>query len=662
MAATPGVLYIGGFHVQGGNPGLNATADGLLQSTLRSLLDRDVLRITPDHATTGAPTAGSLSCWPWYDGNAGSTTYVVASSTTTTATVSPSPGWTVNAFAGRVMTVCNTAPINGVGFAQRITITSNTADTVTFGATTAPTVGATFFIGIGRFNDYHPIAGWLDLSEVGNPSTRGGSSYQTSGLGVGPDATLVRRLLEDVYDEAPYFHLWKFGTSNTVNTGWADSPNDAARAGFLAELVRVDAAATARGNTIDWAYAIIDLSMADLVAAGSNPLLILTYEDRLREMIAWLRSAAVTDNPDLGIVLVNHRSDMWSTTAAGGAPFFRAMHVSIAADTDHVAIVDMEGARIGVQVGVADTPATEVKYYAQAEYFRMGDLISEAIERLRLGTPATPSGGFPVYLSFGDSIFVGEATAAWVLASNSTAISGPTVGSLLRPSNQKVWNRQTGVLETFLPGTNSNTSGSVSAFSGPLLSIMAELSELHPGGFAVVHRASYSSALATEALAYDGSIGGRWIKAADEHYTELQADYAACVQYVNEVLGKQVDLKGMFVSLGHNDQTVAGGGAAFAAALQAFCNDLWADFPTRTSGRKAPIIWRRPQDDAAGVNASRMAELRAGLAAMAALENQFRATDVDGLERDRDDNLHEAPRTSVTTGERMVADLLRVAI
>ena len=42
-------------------------------------------------------------------------------------------------------------------------------------------------------------------------------------------------------------------------------------------------------------------------------------------MIAWLRSAAVTDNADLQIVLVNHRSDMWSTTAAGGAPFFRAI-------------------------------------------------------------------------------------------------------------------------------------------------------------------------------------------------------------------------------------------------------------------------------------------------------------------------------------------------
>lgn len=658
MATVPGILLIGDYPIQGvgiGEVGLNAVCDSLLGTRLSDLCDRKVMRITPDDPSTGAPTAASLSFWPWFDALASDTDYTVASSSTTTATVSPSPGWTVNQWALRAATFRNTFPIPGVGFAQRVQVLSNTADTITFAPTTAPTVGGTFFLGEGRFDDYHPAAGFLVLSEIGVPSFRGGSSYQNFGNGVGPDATLVRELWEHVYDEAPYFHLWKYADTGTVNTGWADAPNDASRAAMLAMKTRVDAAATARGNTIAWEFAVIDFSTRDIDSASGTPTFVLTYEARLREMIAWLKGGAVLNNSSLGIILVSHRGDFFGTSSAGAAPFMRAAHRNIAADTPHVAIVDLEGVEIGN--GAGDLPSDEVTMISQAATLEYGREIRRAIQRLQLGTPDTPAGGLPTYLLFGDSITTGPATAAWVAASASPAISGPNPPSLVRPSNQLIWNSGTGVLEVYEPGANSNTSGSVTATSGPDLSVMAALGELHPDGFALIKRGASGSGLAVSLGVYSGGEGGRWSKAADEHYPELQALFAACCQYVNETMSKQVDLRGAFISLGHNDHVVADGGEAFADELPGFYDDLQRDFGTRTNGDEFPVIWRRPQDDAAGVVPAQMRLVREALQRQQRRKTGLRFIDVDDLERDRTDNLHETPDSAVEHGYRLVRKL-----
>lgn len=659
MATVPGILYIADYHGTGGPLWLDTNVDGLNFGKSEYLLDRRLNRFLPDNETTGVPNASTISCWPYYDLTAGPTYYLVASSTTTSATVSPSPGWTTDEWVGRQMTLLNTAPIPGVGIARRLVVTSNTADTVSFATTTAPTVGQAFRLGLGRFNDYHPSAGKLHLSEVGQVSFRGGSSPMTGGVGLGPDATLLRKLYETIYSESPYYHFWKWGTTNKVYDGWADSPNNAARASFLAEMVRVDNAATERGNTISWEWCIIDLSGLDIVAAAGNPLIALLYKTRLLEMIAWIRSSAVTDNADLKIILVNHRDDLWSTTAPSGTPFFNSVHRELAAEEDNVGIVDMAEIPVGQQVGSSDTPATEAKYYSQAGYLEYGERVATAMLNMSLGIPDAADGGFPVYVLLGDSIGVGPILITWTNACANPKLSGPTTGSLLRPSNQLIWNRGTSELEVYLPHTNSNTSGTVSATAGPELSIMAELGILHPEGFALVKRAANGSGLAA-AVAYnsgDGS-GGRWAKSADEHYPELQADFAAALQYINEVLGKQADMRGMFVSLGHNDQGQTDGGEDFAAALPQFCRDVWADFTTRTSGANFPITWRRPQDEATGVVDAQMALVRAALQTQKDLETQFDWIDVDDLERDKDDDLHESADSSVEHGFRAVANLM----
>jgi len=657
MAAVPGVLLIGDFSIQGGGT-LRAVLENIAepQTRLGYLGDRTVMRIVPDDPTTGEPTGAFR---PWYDWAAGNATYTVGTSSATTITVSPSPTWTANEFAGRLITVVNSTPVPGLGYQRRMVCVSNTADTLTFASGTVPTVGNIFFIGIGRMRDYHAAAGWITIGELSSFlfSTRGGSSAMANGQGVGCDATLVRELTTRIYPTAPWCYVCKYANVAAIGTSWADAPNNAARAPFLAELARMDAAATADGgNTIAWDVAVIDMTNSELSAWGLDPALALVYKTRFGQFAAWLRTTL--NNPDLLIVVINHRDDVTNA----GAPFIRGYHREMARDEQNLVLVDMQGAKPGV---ATDTPSATILWYAQEEYFRMGKLIADRVELHKQGVAGIVSNGLPLYLMLGDSIAIGEIESGWTANANSRDLSGPNPPSLLRPANQIIWNRGTGVGETYLPHTNSNTSGSATGtpFAGPELSIMAELGARHPDGFILVKRGSYSSTLAAGGLAYDGVTGngGRWTKTANEHYPELLADFQQAVQWVNAIEGKQVDVRGAFVILGHNDQAATGGDVAFEAALGNFCRDLWDDFSTRTDGHKFPILWRQPMTGVVGENVARMAAVRAALQAQADAEPQFGLVDVDGLEVDRVDGLHETPETAVTTGRRMVAALrLRV--
>lgn len=658
MAIVPGILLTGGRHIQGGDPGLAASWDSLAQTTLSYLRDRTVLRITPDNASTGAPTASALDCYPWYDGNANDDLLVVTASSTTSATCTQggvSPGWTTDEWVGRTATFLNLTPFAGIGFQRRAVVTANTANVLTFAAGTAPAVGAIAFVGKGRFRDYHPVSGWINATGDGSISLRGGSAWQANGLGVGYDAGLIRHLFEGAYKESPYFHCWKYASIGPIITHWGDSPYDAGKAPMLLEYARVTAAATALGNTIDWQVAVIDYFEEDLQQAIASPFTILTYETRLREFMAWLTTTFGVEK----FVLINHRSDTRALTAAGGAPWLRAAHVAIARDTANVGIVDFEGEDPGI---AGDHGSADIKFLSLPAYIKGGKTIGAMIQRLNAGVSvAETNGGFPVYIYLGDSTAVGQATSAWTLALGSERISGPTVGSLVRPTNQKIWNRVANDLQTYTPHTNSNTSGSVTATAAHDLSIMAALGELHPNGFALVKRGSNSSALATELSTYSAGSGGRWMKSANQHYPELQADFADCVAYINETLGMQADMRGAFITLGTNDQSAIGG-AAFAAALPGFCEDIWTDFGTRTGGEKFPISWRLPQTGIAPEIPAELALVQGALLDLEAAESQLVVVNVDDLERDRSDNLHETPESAVVCGDRMVTKLRTRAI
>lgn len=662
MATVPGILVLGDSSVQGGVAGLRAEwtdVTSVTDNRLSHLLNRRVYRITPDNASTGAPTAASLSCWPWYDGNACSTFYVVTASTTTTAqvTIYPSGAPNLPSYAGRVLTVLNTSPVPTVGFAQRLAITSNTTDTFTFPATTAPTVGSICFPGQGRFTDYHPVAGFLNLTyEVGTPSSRGGSSWQALGLGVGLDATMVRDLLEDAYPTSPYCAVVKYASANGIVGHWGDSPNDGMRTVFLTEKTRIDAAATAHSNTIAWKHVVIDFTVADILHAISTPADILLYKTQLQQFIAWLRSSSFANNSTLCVHLVQHREDLYALTGTGAVTWIRQQHAEIARADSYVRLVEMNDAEPGV---AGNAPGAEVVAYSQRSYFDMGSRVAQSIQRVNDGVATTSAAGFPVYVFIGDSICTGPATSDWITALASERYCGPD-GDLIRPANQLIYNRGTSSGEVYNACTNSNTSGSVVATAGSELELMAALGDLHPNGFLLVKRGANGSSLATQLGAYSSGAYGRWQKGANEQYQELLDDVAGACDWVN-AQGYQADLRAVFVSLGQNDQAAGDdsgtAGAAFAAALPEFCADLWDDLSTRTSGDLLPIIWRRPQATTAGAHAVEIAAIRDAIEQLAVDNPRFFWTDVDDLETNATDGIHETPDACIESGRRYAARL-----
>lgn len=715
MATVPGVFLFGDYEMNGGQPGLSAgyapdplaasLGAGLPLTPLSAILDRELLQITPC-ATNGTPNAGTISCWPWYDGAAddfanllvvtgAGPTGNLATSATFTLIGGASPGWTVNEWAGsnpRLVSFCNKnsgevppGPMFpssvGVTYARRAVITANTANTVTYATGTAPLTGCYAFVGRGRFRDYHPAAGHLDTSELSGPgltpSMRGGSTWYSGGQGVGPDATLVRRLFEDVYDSAPYFHLWKFATTGALTTNWGDSPRNASRSTLTSELTRVTAAATAVGNTIDWKHIVIDMMIVDAIyGATSLPNaanLVAYYKQSLTEFVAWLRSASVFNAPNATVHICLGSTGLYTVTDLGAGAGAGSVAISLmrdysrefAREDGNARTIDKQGFKLGTGIAVpAEDPNTNADDHALCEYFRLGELMSESIRRANLSIVTEPSQGFPVYLLIGDSIAAGPATEAWVLASNSERISGPTPGNTIRPSNQKIWNRGGITLEVYEPGTNSNTSGTISAASGPELSLMAQLGDLHPDGFALVKRGSNGSTLGPNTTPYNSGTGayGSWLPGEAEHYPEMLADLAACFQYVNETEEKQVDFRGAFVILGTNDGTISGGGDTFEEELEGFCEALWEDVQTRTSGPRFPIVWRKPQLGATGGIAAELTTIRRALDRFALRQDQFRVVDVDDLERDRSDNIHETPDSAVEDGDRLYAALERIAL
>jgi len=673
---VPGVFYVGDAHVQGGATGvagINAVVKEDLDnltlgisatptSNLVYLADKKVMQVTPQSISTGASMSVASGAHIWYDYAAMSgVPFRVASATTTKVTL-PAAEAISGIHAGKLLSFINNDNLlfSGVFFDQRVVCTGNTDQVFFYNAVTnAPTVAQSFWAGEGLFTDYHPAAGYLLTSElIGGIAKRGGSSPQQGGHGVGADATMVPDFFNKVWNTAPYFHFYKYATTVGITAGWSDAA-PSARASLLTELDRVTVAAAERGNTIKWEVAIIDFSMTDLSTGGVGALF--TYRTDLEEMIAWLRSASGLNNPDLKIILINHRSDMWATTGSLGgvlgAPLYRGYHRVVAGADPNVSIVDMEGKRVGAP---NDGVTAEHKFYSQSEYFWMGEEIVRTYQRMALGTPDDQTGGFPLYMYFGDSIATGEILESWTLNSNSPDLSGENPPSLLRSSNQLIYNRGSSVLEIYKPHTNSNTSGSGSSTASSEISIFAELSRKHPNGFGIIKRGSGGSALYGSFAPFSGitglEVGGTWLSANNEHYPELQNDYAGCLSYINSTLGKQADLRGIFVSLGHND-AASGYGSEFASSLITFCNDIQNDFNTRTDGTLCPIIWRRPQVGAGGVDINEIAYVRGAIESLSNSQYWFKYVDCDDLERDNVDNLHETPETAVVVGRRMVAAL-----
>jgi hypothetical protein len=662
MATRPGILIFGGGDVQGGLTG-NAPAALVTPSTLTPLSEfysLDLLRVTPDNGTTGASQSAALSWWPWFD-DQGGTVYVVASgATSTTVQVTPDPSWTVDEWAG--FTVTNSLPSPGFGFENhKIAVISNTPDTITVASwTTTPTAATGLHFNKGTFEDYHPVGAWRTVTELAAPAYRGGASTAQLNVGVGYDAGLVRELYENVFTADPYFVMAKFATLDTA-VDYASAGSE--RTAFETWLTKVEAAFAVRYplDTLVWKYVIDSLAPNDvndwIVNTGTAAARITSYLADVQARMAWLRGASVLDNSTCRFLFLNHDHSIRGVDLPAGIPWTASQHTAAAGADANVRTVEFDGrgfANHGPGASLQQ-PSEDRRHYSPHVYFdEAPPIIRKAIELWEDGNAPNVDGAIPVYVLIGDSIEV----ATNLTTTYTTALGSSTLTTTVRDTRQKIWNRASGAVETYRAHYNSLTSGTAqaapTALAGPEFSLTHELMKRHPDtGFVIIKRASNSSALVANATAYSSGTGGRWSKsyAATEHYDEMRADIENAIQSVNVTLDKQAELMAFIVGLGTNDAAVAGGGALFAAELPVFCTNLRDDFGTHVTGKDTPIVWRMPQLGASTAINVEMLAVRAALVARTGIDPQFRAMNVDDLERAADD-LHLTPASTVAFGRR----------
>ena len=659
MATVPGILIIGDAQVQGGATfGVDSTTSSLGASQVQKFFDLALNRVTQSNETTGVPNAATLGWYPWFDRTEQSTFYSAASATSTTITANGSPGWTVNEWAGRPIVVFNATL---VGFLNFTTVVSNTANTITVASWPGgtPGGGAIFRLGQGRWTDYHPAAGHVYIpTEVGVRLPRGGSCAASLGAGVGPDAGLIRQLFENTYTSAPYFQLAKFADPSKTVGAWGTAAS-AVRTLFETLHDDMDSAwtALANGDTLSWDLVIWDVSQADVVNWASAPANYLLYQAALEASIAYLRTEL--GNASLKVLLVCHDNAINNVTTPSGTLSANRIHRTIEEADSLVRTVSMQGLRTAGTTTYG-TVSENRPYYAASEYWtNYATRVRQAYDRMLAGTPVASDGVIPTYLFIGDSICVGAFNATYTDALNS-----PTLTSTPRSAAQSIFNAVNAAGESYDVGDNSNTSGTISVNAGPECSMMVELEAIHPDGFLLIKRGSNSSSLIAQFASYaaGGTSGGRWSHSIGSEHWDALLDLFASAEAYAWGLGKQLDVKGIFVILGTNDGAKAGGGALFAAELATFVADMRAAFATRSSGADLPIVWRKPQLGYQTAISDEITTIRAALEAYALTDSQFALVNVDDLERLDSDNIHETGDSSITDGQRMVAAMSLIAI
>lgn len=475
-----------------------------------------------------------------------------------------------------------------------------------------------------------------------------GYNWLNNSVGIGPDSRICRRLWQKIYTGAPYFHYVKYLAPASLVGGWG-SGGTGTRSAFVTERTKINAAATAVGNTLDTKLVVLDLAGTDIqnwvtsgayASGSSGPT---KYEADLVALITWIRANMGASTK---IQLVSHHPAFRGISQPGASIYVHEIHMKVASTVADVAV---NTSRFKARQGANGFASTDISGdwtdYRIEDILRLGEDVVDIFERQITGSWAVARKGIPVYALIGDSIANGPIPPTLAAQLDSASLLGPS--GVTRPVGQWVFNGGVPALQTYSPIANGNANGSVNSWSGPEISLTAELAKIHPDGFVLVKWSVFGSGLCTGA-------GGLWKKSAGTIYTSFLAGVEKTNQLCITQLGRVPDFRGIHVVLGDNDSS--SGGALFATEVSQFCQDLWADLSTRTTGKSFPISWRQPQPQTAlGVVGDRTT-IRNSLSGMAAGYPQFKKVSLDGYERSRDD-IHETPETCLAHGRLAAAAL-----
>lgn len=421
-----------------------------------------------------------------------------------------------------------------------------------------------------------------------------------------------------------------------------------------------NAVAAAGADTLQAKWILLDGSDQDIRNWATKGA---TFEADLRALITWCRSTF--NGADAKVLLVQPPLEYYQASQPGAALLVRQIQAMISRDTANVGLVEQNGAQFpGGAGGVAHVdPAGDKTCMSTEDYLLQGARVFGAW-RTMLAPPSTAPLGrsLAMMVTFGDSIEAGPIQAVAMALSASASLLGAGPGTVR--SGQYVWNGAAQALQLFDVLSNANTLGTVNTFVGPVATYTSELAKYYPNGILVVHMGVNGASLCDPLAVSNGY--GRFRKADGTHYTTLLQNTRAAIRaaltqaYVNGAAwdGRTVDLLGFGINLGTNDAGTAGNGATFLAEARQLVADLRSDFGTRAAGRATPVVWARPHKDHINGTAAERTAVRESLRLLALEDPQVVVADMDDLELDRTDHLHDCVEASLARGRRMVQQLL----
>ena len=265
-----------------------------------------------------------------------------------------------------------------------------------------------------------------------------------------------------------------------------------------------------------------------------------------------------------------------------------------------------------------------------------------------------------MYIMIGDNSIVGNHCDSAFTAT----LESPTLTATARPASQQIYNGSGPSVQAYDAHTNSNTNGTVSTVAGPEFSLLPLLAARHATtGVVLFKRGANNSTLAASDAAFSNGEQGRWAKShsATEQYGQMTAHLDHAIAQTNSTLQRQVVISGIFVGLGTQDQSVDGGGDAFAAELPQFVQDVRVDLNTRVDGKDLPIIWLQPRLTASGAISSEAQAVRKAIVAQQAQDTQFAIVNQDDIELSSD-GLTESANGTITLGTLMSAAFETIAL
>jgi hypothetical protein len=655
VAAIPTYFYLGDRQINGSGVSGLTPQPGAQGSYWTNFANRPLVMQT-------VPTSGN-AYQPWWDGTAGTLRQSNAA-TSTTVTVSPSPGWTVDEHAGKFVKVDAGVGAPVLGIAQRREILSNTADTLTVATAwaTNPT-NSTIHIEEGAWVKYDHIRSADILAFKVTQGTEGDNWFANQNGSFGATAMLMQ-LLKQRHSAAPYFRLFKRAYNVSGIAAWAAG---AAWTNFQAEWA--DAAAKYGADTVDPTALILDCAFTDINDVNTSYLLqLITFIGQVRTFLS---------APNLPILLVNPASAILQQTKTQTigpqtipyARIIRGVNSQLRGLVQNVRLVDMEGLEFAAEnafANLAGTLPTNPTDYSTDSHLMLGQKVYNEIVRHYADGPTLPvGGGIPTFVMIGDSQARGFSSPQYaVLGGEASLLGANTLANVM--GNELIWDGADQQIEPYDLTINSNTVGDVTAqYYGPDATFIRRMGREFPNGVLLLKVASGGASMAAESLA-SGALG-TFDPVANTLWGTLTAAWASLRAVALEELSATPDVLGVAVLLGDNDCRQTSDAAAFDAKLPGFVPSLRSLFTTRTTGGVLPVAFHLPPQhrdnggqSVLGLPSAREA-VRQSLLAYGLIDQAFGVAAEDGLELRRDDLIHYSGEANHEIGTRLAEVLLALA-